>query len=67
MLGELEHDRGQIQVLIGNVDRNDAARPQVALVKLKTFMGQQVDGNGIAAECVEDQQIKLLRRFALKG
>src|SRR5437660_9304858 len=64
MAGEIEHDRLEIEVMIGDMDGNNAVGLEMALVNVERFFGQQMDGNGIAAERIQGQQIELLRGLA---
>src|SRR5229473_8396017 len=47
---------------VRNVHRQNAVRPQMAKVELKSLDGKQVNRNRIAGESVYHEQIKLLRR-----
>src|SRR6516225_4880624 len=58
--------------MILNVDRNDAitavrlASRKSLHVNLERFLREQVDGDGVAAERVEDEQVTMRRRFVVQ-
>ena len=41
--------------MVGDMHRDDAVGIEVALVNLEGLLGQEVDGDGVAAEGVEHQ------------
>ena len=48
---------------VGDVESQDAARSKVAAVKRQGLRGQKVDGDGVAGEGVDYQDIEVLWRF----
>ena len=65
-LGRRRSDRLQVQIRIGDVNRQNAVRPEVAKVDLECFKGKKVNRNGVAGESVHRQNIKLLRRLVFQ-
>jgi hypothetical protein len=54
-------DQGQeVEVSVGNVDGEKAVVSEGIHVEPKCFDGEQVNGDGIAIECVEDEEIEFL-------
>ena len=49
------------------MDGNDAVRLEVKRVEVKGLAGQEMRGNGVAAEGIEHQQVKSLGRLPLEG
>ena len=56
----------QIEVVVRDVNREHAIGPEMSLVDLESFFGQQMHRDGITAEGVQCDEIKLLRRFLLQ-
>ena len=53
----------EIDVLIGDVEGEDSAGSEVALVERDGLRGEQMQRNGVAGECVDDEDVELLRGF----
>ncbi len=56
-------DSTQIKVQIGDMKRQNAVVFQMTEIHLHGFRGQQMGRNGIAGECIQNQQIELLIHF----
>src|SRR6266851_4869210 len=71
VLSNSQKDWLKIEVGIRDVGRDNSVWPNLGQIQLKCLLGEQVNGNGVAAECVECQQIKMVRgtflQFALNG
>src|SRR4030095_16019512 len=66
-MGDSLQDRFEVKVVIGDVNSDDAARRHMAFVEFKGFASEQVNGDGIAVESIQNEQVEVLRRFALEG
>ena len=70
-LGHRVDDRHEVDVAVGDVDDDHAVGLQVLQVDLEGFVGEQVDGRGVAVEGVEGQDVEVLRiaggQFLLEG
>src|SRR6266849_8591557 len=67
MLWSRDDRRLQVQVGIGNMDRQNPRRlSQFPDVNFKSLLRQQVHRNGVAAEGIHDQHIEILRFVALQ-
>ena len=66
MAGDRQNDRIERQVGVRDVGSDDAVGLQMLQVNLERFGGEQVRGDGVAAEGIEHQHIKLLRLLALE-
>ena len=56
--------RLQIDMLVGDVEGEDAAGSEVALVEGDGLGGEQMQRDGVAGECIDDQHVEVLRRLA---
>jgi len=65
--GENRDGRFEIDVAVGDVEGEDSARREMAAVELEGFAGEQVDGDGVAREGVDDEHVEVLRRFMGQG
>ena len=64
--GEALDDGLEVEVTVGNVDRDDAIGLEVAQVEGERLGGEEVDGDGVAAEGVEGEEIEVLRLLAVE-
>ena len=53
--------QGQVEVLVGDVEGEDAVGGEVAEVELERLGGEQVEGDGVAGEGVDGEDVEALR------
>src|SRR5262249_27340320 len=58
------HHRLQFKVFVRNVQSDQSIRRKFAQVEVDGLGGEQVNGNGVARECIDDQQPESLVRLA---
>ena len=56
-------DLGKIQIRIAHMNGENSVRLHVLDVQTDSFFRQEMHRNGIAGECIHDQDVELLRRF----
>ncbi len=61
MIGKFTDDRTKIKITVGYVECQHAVRFQFAKINGESFPGQQMDRDGVAAECVDEEDIELRR------
>jgi len=61
--GKLDDLRFEIDVLIGDMEGEDSAGREVALVEIDGLGREQVDWDGIARERIDNEDIEVLRQF----
>ena len=66
LTGQIGDHRIQIDAFIGDMHGDQAVGLHVPRVEGERLPGQQVNRNGIAVEGIEDQHVKILRRFPLQ-
>src|ERR1043166_148006 len=63
---DLVDHRGQVQVLIRDVNRQDSRRLQMAEVERKSLRSEQVNWNRVAGKGIDNQDIESLGRLAFE-
>ena len=58
--------RLQVQILVGDMDRQDAIWLEMPEVQGKGFASQKMDRDGITRESIHREHIKLLRLFCFQ-
>ena len=58
-------DLSQVDIGIGDLDDENAIRFEVPPVNSKAFLRQEVRWNGVAVECINHENIVLLRAYVL--
>src|ERR1700722_8247706 len=58
---ELADLGGEVEVLIGDVEGEDAAGSKVSAIEREGFGGEQVERDGVAGEGVDGEDIEVLR------
>ena len=61
--GELGDLGCEVEVLVGDVEGEDAVGSEVFLVEGERFGGEEMDGDGVAGEGVDDEDIEVLGSF----
>ena len=61
MIGEALHDRGEIEIAVGDVDGEDPVRGEMSEVRLEGFAGEEMDRDRVAREGIEGEEIEGLR------
>ena len=49
--------------MIGDMKGEDAAGNEVTLVERDSLRGEQMERNGVAGECIDDENVEVLRGF----
>jgi hypothetical protein len=62
-LGKQNNLRFKIDVVIRDMERKDAGRREVAFIEFNGLSGQKMERYGVAGECVDHQNIEVLRRL----
>ena len=65
-VGELLHDRGEIEVAVGDVEGDDSARLDVPAVDRERLGRDEVDRYGVAREGIDRQYVEALWCFAFQ-
>ena len=61
MIGEALHDRGEVEIPVGDVDGEDPFRRQMPEIDLEGLAGEEVDRDRVAREGIEGEEIEGLR------
>lgn len=67
VFGQFSDDFEQVQVNGGQVKGEGAVGFEVFEVDFHGLFREQVDGDGIAAEGIEDEEVEILRGFVFEG